>query len=166
MSQSCSMLTPSEYRRTYGCENIKSLLDEGRVRGATKTGKNEWLIPNGALIEYRPKGKALSFDKRTIMDDMWDILKASSKKMTYIDSAVLKTSDEQFNNAVSLLVECELLIRSPTPSDSVTANGFSITTKGIARLQDAKDKRGWREIYALTIASASNGFAQAILETA
>ena len=79
---SSDMFTPAEHRKRYDCADVSRYLKQGRVRGAVPTEDGSFLIPMGALIEYRPTGKQPSFDKRTIKDDMWDILRSCSLKMS------------------------------------------------------------------------------------
>jgi len=164
LPSSSDMLTSAKYRKRYDCADISRYLNEGRVRGAVPTEDGSFLIPMGALIEYRPTGKQPSFDKRTIKDDMWDILKSCSLKMSYIDAAVLKTTQNHFSHTVNLLIECGYLSRSPTPSDGVTCTGLQITPKGIQMLDDIKDKKGWHKFYQATISAIVEGQTKALLE--
>lgn len=160
---SSDMFTPAEYRKRYDCADVSRYLKQGRVRGAVPTEDGSFLIPMGALIEYRPTGKQPSFDIRTIKDDMWDILRSCSLKMSYIDATVLKTTQSQFSHTVDLLVECGYLSRSPTPSDGVTCTSLQITPKGIQMLDSVKDKQGWRKLYQTTISAIVEGQTKALL---
>lgn len=163
-SSSPTMLTPAEYRKRYDCDKISRYLKEKRVRGTIPTQNDSFLIPIGALIEYRPTGKQPSFEKRTIRDDMWDILKSCTLKMSYIDAAVLKTPQGHFSHVVDLLIECGYLSRSPTPPDGVTCTGLQITPKGIQMLEHVKDKRGWHKLYQTTVSAIVEGQTKALLE--
>lgn len=161
---STAMLTPAEYRKRYGCDKISRYLKENRVRGAARTENGEFLIPSGALIEYRPTGKQPPFEERTMKDDMWDVLKSCNLKMSYIDATVLKTPQSHFSHVVDLLVECGYLSRSPTPPDGITCTGLQITPRGIQMLEHVKDKRGWHKFYQMTVSAFVEGQTKALLE--
>lgn len=163
-SSSPTMLTPAEYRKRYGCNKISRYLEENRVRGAVETKNDSVYIPVGALIEYRPTGKQPPFEKRTMKDDMWDVLKSCNSKMSYIDASVLKTTPEAFSRIVDLLIECGYISRSPTPSDGVTCTGLQITPKGIHMLEHVKDKQGWSKFYQMTVSAIVEGQTKALLE--
>lgn len=158
------MLTPAEYRKRYGCDKISYYLNNGRVRGAIRTEDGAFLIPTGALIEYRATGKQPPFEKRTIRDDMWDILKSCNLKMSYIDADVLKTTQNGFSHTVDLLIECGYLSRSTAPPDGITCTGLQITPKGIQMLEHVKDKQGWRTLYQTTVSAIVEGQTKALLE--
>lgn len=129
-------MTPTEYaQRYYGGKpsTVYGLLNEGRICGAYKEGRN-WFIPDGAKIVYKPRKKK----NRSIEDDLFDILKALYSNR-YIDETTICLSEEDFTERVYLLREQNLIADSEIPKNGITSTGLRLTAPGIKLAQKKKN---------------------------
>lgn len=127
-------MAPEEYAKRYGLRpgRLRDLLKKGRIRGA-KCVAGEWVVPEGAMIEYYTRIKK----NRTIQDIVWDITKATNWSQ-YFDEEVLRANALQFSTALDIAIGLEYIMCSEVPNDGVTSSGYVITGKGMGACNMSK----------------------------
>lgn len=147
----------SDYAKRYrkgDVRAVKKYLSQGRIRGAI-LANNEWEIPDGAKIKYRPRFRK----SNTCKDNVVDILKALDGNW-YIDASILYLSEEDYLDRVVLLHKMGFIVDSTRPFDGVTSTGLSLTPQGLEA--SAHNKKQLLAIFDATVTSLSEGVTRAL----
>lgn len=136
--------------------SVRRFLSQNRIRGAILSW-NDWDIPEGAKVEYKPRTRKIS----TYEDNIADILKALYGNW-YIDAGVLCLTDEDYNDRVALLREIGYVTDASKPCDGITSTGLALTSEGLVASSQRKNQL--LKMYKATLESVSEGVTKAMLE--